>query len=258
MSAALQRPAVAERIKLPEHGDRVARHVPRRDTIGDPGKLRSRPEVAPHLSRSCSGRRALAKLCQTLGQHWPNVGQHCPTNGQTCQRWPCSTNVGICWPSVLQMWPESGQVWPTFANVGPVLHRSRPMLAIVCECWPKFGQGLTKFGQISSPGENSVGAPSGQHRSSPASPVITFQGAWRATLPGRLILAATTGLYRGRSPPSCTQRGLLSRRHHPWPPRLRRLGRGPRLRRAGGRRRGGRDVVAVPRAQGLRRHLGVS
>lgn len=92
---ALERPVLAEGIKLPTDDRQVARHTPRQVTLDDPGELPGSPRVAEKLSKSVRKvalrvenrpkfyRPALA----VLGRLWRNVAQTAAKFDQICSTW---------------------------------------------------------------------------------------------------------------------------------------------------------------------------
>lgn len=129
MAAALVRPTVAERTKLPQSCSQVARHDQRRVTHGDPGELQSFRTIARGAEvRPISGHfwRILAMCSPRLAHCGPNLG-HRPLNSASLGRFgPISA---MCWPKLA----HSGQTWSRLANMGRSWRR---------RCWPLINCGM--------------------------------------------------------------------------------------------------------------------
>lgn len=153
---------MAERASLPEHGRAVARRASQKAILGQPGELRSCPNVVRRCSSSCSGgATGVDKFCAhisaptvaTLGrfrhpwslraQIWPilvDIGKSLPRRANIC---PASASVGRTWSDAAQSGPASAKDWPISTHLGQ--HRS--------DMGQSIGQHLQKFGRTSAPGE---------------------------------------------------------------------------------------------------------
>lgn len=157
MSADLQRPVMAERIK----------YVPR--TL--------RKSCSPHVLKSCPlrPRRApeLSETCPTIverllretrfGRSSGNIGRTMVNIGQLWRTlakrfticWPTLANISESRSKLANMLIELGQDWAKCGNVG----QTRPHLAKLwqicckcCQCWPFYRQCWPNLGNLASPG----------------------------------------------------------------------------------------------------------
>lgn len=93
-------PAERER-SCPKRCRNVARHASRKVAQGEPGELRSRPRVAPQLSKRCSGRRDPASTRLTLSDLSHLFFQFGPASDQTRTKLAYVGHVLVDWGQLL-------------------------------------------------------------------------------------------------------------------------------------------------------------
>lgn len=120
---------------LGESCRRVARHMSREGSPGEPGEFRSCPTVAERVvrksSQSCHASRTSAQFrpkVDALGHTSSDIGQTCSTCDQICpmmaQFGPTSSSFDQRRPSlgyvIDELWPAStkfGQIWSTCGHI---------------------------------------------------------------------------------------------------------------------------------------------
>lgn len=155
---------MSQRSTYPMSCRTVARHSPRKVTLGEPGELRN----CPTSSGSCKSAQCLPILADLgpMERFWRSLASTSP-NAATWGHF--GPDVGPSWPSKYQMWHDVDSIGPNLAKLlcrnCPTWGQLRPNIVNHCQIdqnWPEVrhkDQLLGKFGTIVGQLRSSPGLP---------------------------------------------------------------------------------------------------